>query len=37
MKRQDFTLQTKKQIEDEYEKGDAIVLEDDNCLARYIY
>lgn len=37
LKMQDFTLKTKKQIEDDFEKGDAIVLEDDNCLARYIY
>ena len=34
---QPFTQQSKADIEAIYRKGDALVLEDENCLAQYLY
>jgi len=36
-KQQEFTLKTKDQINEEFEKGDALVMEDEECLAKYVY
>ena len=30
-------MKTEEQINEEYKKGDALVMEDEDCLAKYVY